>query len=164
MGSDIYYHRPVTERQRELFAWIVLSLVALLLGHIVASILGPVLGFVAVVLLQLAGALHAPDAVSTAVAIVLGLLLTAARCAMIGFAYRAFFDDPWRKAGLYAWAVIVVWSVLPAPRLPTSVWFYASTLVSGAAALAGAWYAQEQRHDRHVRAVRDALLGFLRID
>lgn len=154
----------MTERQRELFAWIVLCLVALLIGHIVASILSPVLGFLTTVLLQVAGALHLPDAVSTAIAIVLSLVLIAARCAAIGFAYRAFFDDPWRKAGLFAWGVIVVWSVLPAPRLLTSVWFYANTLVSGVAALAGAWYAFEQRHNQHVRAVRDGLLGFLRID
>lgn len=154
----------MTERQRELFAWIVLCLVSLLMGHIVASLLSPVLGFLTTVLLQLAGALHLPEAVSTAIVVVLGLLLIAARGAMIGFAYRAFFDDPWKQAGLRAWAVIVVWGLASAGRLPSSAWFFADAAVSGAAALGGAWYALQQRHNQHVRAVRDGLLGFLRID
>lgn len=154
----------MTERQRQIFAWLVLCLVVLLMGHIVASILGPILGFLATVLLQLAGAAGLPEAASTAVVIVLRLLMITARCAMIGFAYRVFFDDPWRQAGLRAWAVIVVWSLLSAGRLPMSAWFFADAAVSGAAALGGAWYALQQRHNQHVRAVRDGLLGFLRID
>lgn len=154
----------MTERRRQLLAWLVLCLVVLLMGHIVASILSPVLGFLTTVLLQIAAAVDLPEAVSTAVLIILRLLLISARCAAIGFAYRVFFDDPWRKAGLYAWAVIVVVSVLPSARMPTSVWFYADGLVSGAAALAGAWYAHQHRYNQHVRAVRDGLLGFLRID
>ena len=154
----------MSERQRQIFAWLVLTLVVLLMGHIVASILSPVLGFITTVLLQGAAAAGLPEAVSTAIVIVFRLLMITARCAAIGFAYRVFFDDPWRKAGLYAWAVIVVVSVLPSARTLTSVWFYADTAVSGAAAMAGAWYAHQQRHNQHVRAVRDGLLGFLRID
>lgn len=154
----------MTERQRRVFAWLVLCLVVLLMGHIVASILSPVLGFITTVLLQIVGAVGLPEAVSTAVVIVLRLLMITARCAAIGFAYRVFFDDPWRKAGLYAWAVIVVVSVLPSPRLLTSGWFYVDTVVSGAAAYAGAWYAHQHRYNQHVRSVRDGLLGFLRID
>lgn len=154
----------MTERRREIFAWVVLSLVCLLLGHIVASLLGAVLGFLTTVLLQLAGALGLPEAVSTAVYAFLHFLLVAARCAAIGFAYRTFFDDPWRRAGLRAWAVIMVWSVLSQGRLPLSAWHLADAAVSGAAAFGGAWYALQQRHNQHVRSVRDGLLGFLRID
>lgn len=157
----------MTERQRQLFAWLVLSLFALLAGYIVSSILGPVLGFLTTVLLQIVDAVSLPYA-SAAIVFANRILMIAARCAAIGFAYRVFFDDPWRKAGLHAWAVILAWSALTqlpnVPYILTSAWFWADAAVSGAAALAGAWYAHEHRHNQHVRGVRDGLLGFLRID
>jgi len=154
----------MTELRRQYFAWAVLSLVCLLLGHIVASLLGAVFGFLTTVLLQLADGLGLPDDVATVAYAALHFSLSAARCAMIGFAYRTFFDDPWRRAGLRAWAVIMVWSVLSQGRLPLSAWYLADAAVSGAAAFGGAWYALQQRHNQHVRSVRDGLLGFLRID
>lgn len=163
----------MTERQRRLFAWAVLALFALLAGYIVSSILSPIVGWLTTVLLEIIGALGLPAIFSAGAMTVTRFLMIAARCAAIGFAYRVFFDDPWRKAGLRAWAVVVAWNTVPAAftRGPevlayplTSAWFWTDTAVSGAAALAGAWYAFKHRHNQHVHAVRDGLFRALRID
>lgn len=163
----------MSERPRQLFAWLVLCLFVLLAGYIATAILGPVLGWFSVMLLEVFAALNLPPIFSTATVTITRCLMIAARCAAIGFAYRMLFEDYWRKAGMRAWAVIVATNIIPASLsqgpellayLLTSIWFYAETAVAGAAALAGAWYAHSHRHNQRIAAVRNGLFSMLRID
>ncbi len=158
----------MTERQRQLFAWTILSLVALLIGHIVASILSPVLGWLTTVFMQIFDAAGLPGMATTILFAAMRVLIIAAKCAAVGFAYRVFFNDRWSKAGLHAWGVIIFWNAAPGAfhlaSLLSSFWFWTDTAASGVGAFAGAWFALQHRHNQHVLSVRDALLGLLRID
>jgi len=135
----------------------------------VTAILGPVLGWLTTMLLEVFGALNLPDIMSRIAVTAIRFLMLAAKCAAIGFVYRSLFDEPWRKAGMHAWAVIVMLDAFSSGPMGlgymlASLWFYADAAVSGAAVFAGAWHAHEQRHNQHVLGVRNGLLSVLRID
>lgn len=88
---------------------------------------------------------------------------------LAGFLYLWFIEPDWRKAGAVAWmlfiAIHVVAHLDPAAtslRLTLRfVPFYAGAAIGLAAALYGAWWAEENRTNQKVRLVMDSLLGVI---
>lgn len=157
----------MTERQRQVLAWLVLFIFVLLAGHLAGRLASPVIGWLMTVAAEVFTAAGLPRVFLTVALTVLGLVGVAIKSGMLGFAYCLLFDEPWRKSGAIAWALTfgmnaagMLWdgalALTPAYALDAAV--------SLAACLGGAWLAHENRHNDHLGAARDMLFRMLRIE
>lgn len=162
----------MTERQRQVLAWIVLFFFVLLAGHLAGRLASPVIGWLGTVAMEVFTAAGLPRIFLTVVLTVLGLLLVAIKSGMLGFAYCLLFDEPWRKSGAIAWALTfgmnalgVLWDA-PAyfGALASTPGYALDAAVSLSACLGGAWLAHKNRHNDRLSAARDMLFSMLRIE
>lgn len=162
----------MTERQRRILAWLVLFCFVLLAGYIADELATPVIGWLGTVVMEVFTAVGLPQLFSTVILTVLGLVLLAIKSGMLGFAYCLLFDEPWRKAGVIAWALTFGMSAIsilwyhPAffgamAWTPAYIIHAAGSL---AASLGGAWLAHKNRYNDHLGAARDMLFRTLRVE
>jgi hypothetical protein len=161
----------MTERQRQILAWIVLFLFVLLAGHLAGSLASPVIGWLMTVATEVFTAAGLPRIALTIVLTILGIILVVIKSGMLGFAYCLLFDEPWRKSGAIAWALTFGMNALgllwKAPSyfgaLALTPAYGLDAAVSLAACLGGAWLAHENRHNDRLGEARDMLFRMLRI-
>lgn len=157
----------MTERQRQILAWIVLFLFVLLAGHLAGTLASPVIGWLGTVAAEVFTAAGLPRIFLTVVLILLGLVAVAFKSGMLGFAYCLLFDEPWLKSGAIAWALTFGMSaagMLWDGALALTPAYGLDAVVSLAACLGGAWLAHENRHDDRLGEARDMLFRMLRIE
>lgn len=162
----------MTERQRQVLAWLVLFLFVLLAGHLAGRMASPVIGWLMTVATEVSTAAGLPRIFLTAALAVLALVEVAIKSGMLGFAYCLLFDEPWRRSALIAWALTfgmnalyILWKA-PAlfGALALTPAYGLDAAVSLAASFGGAWLAHENRHDDRLGDARDMLFRMLRIE
>lgn len=157
----------MTERQRQVLAWIVLFLFVLLAGHLAGRLASPVIGWLMTVAAEVFTAAGLPRIFLTVVLAALGLVAVAIKSGMLGFAYCLLFDEPWRRSALIAWALTFGMSAIGMlwdGALALTPAYALDAAVSLAACLGGAWLAQENRHNDRLGEARDMLFRMLRIE
>lgn len=153
----------MTERQREWIQWAILFCYVYLAGYIAKNVPGPVLYWAGILIMQVFDHFNLPQRYSMNLVWVMRYIMITAEFAALGFAYCWLMGEHWRKSGLIVAIIAVILNNVAIARayglqvLLTASWFYADTLVACATSLIGAWLAQRNRYQPHLRTARDLL-------